>query len=127
MEGISLNYKRRVVPSKVLPPKLLKGYYDKNQDVLLEVESWLSKNGLTILFTLQEAYGDETVWLGSDHNIYIGTEKCPNKDWLKKCLLRDSPGLLRVVLKEGWTQEEMFEELKKRSEALFDWYKDIEE
>ena len=57
MARTSLKYERRIKPSKVLPPDLIHGYYTKTK--LSEVEEWLAKNGLTILFTLGEAYGDE--------------------------------------------------------------------
>ena len=85
---------------------------------LKEIEDWLGKNGLTILFTLGEAYGDETVYLGSDQKIYIGTEKLPKKAWLKKCLLSHSSELLQKAVKERWTRHEIFRELKKLSEMV---------
>ncbi len=113
-----MKYRRKVKPSKVLPSDLILGYYEKDPQTLREVEKWLLKNGLTILFTLEEAYGDETVFLGEDHFIYIGTEALPKKDWLKKCLLKQSHDLLLQSIKEDWSKEKMFEELKKRSDVV---------
>lgn len=110
-----MKYKRTIKPSKVLPPSYIKGYYSKDAQTLIDVEKWLDKNGLTILFTLGEAYGDERVYLGVDGHIYIGTGKLPKKDWLKKLLLRESTELLQQAIKENWTRKKMYEELKKRS------------
>ena len=113
-----MKFSRRVQPFKVLPPDLIHGFYAKDPNKLKEIEDWLGKNGLTILFTLGEAYGDETVYLGSDQKIYIGTEKLPKKAWLKKCLLRHSSELLQKAVKERWTRHEIFRELKKLSEMV---------
>ena len=110
-----MRYKRAVKPSKVLPPSYISGYYGKDPQTLLVIEKWLKKNGLTILFTLGEAYGDETVWLDNDGHIYIGTDKLPRKDWLKRCLLKISPDLLRESVRDKWTPKKMFERLKNRS------------
>ena len=118
MEVISLKYKRKVKPSKVLPPDLIRGFYEKDIETLKEVSSWLDKNGLTILFTLEEAYGDERVYLDDDGNIYIGTEKLPKKDWLKKCLHRHSPELLVQAIQEDWVRKKMFEMLKNLSDVV---------
>ena len=115
----TLKYKRKVKPSKVLPADLLRGYYNKDAQVLKEVQAWLDKNGLTILFTLQEAYGDENVFLDGDGHIYIGTENIPSKDWMKKCLHKHDPSLLVKAIKEDWTMDQIFEELKKLSESSF--------
>lgn len=104
-----------VKPSKVLPPSYVKGYYDKDPQTLAKIEEWLSKNGLTILFTLGEAYGNETVYLDVDGHIYIGTEKIPRKDWLKKLLLKEDVGKLQQAIKEKWGPKKMFEELKNHS------------
>lgn len=117
----TLKYSRLVKPSKVLPPDLIVGFYNQNPESLKEVEDWLRKNGLTILFTLGEAYGDESVFLGEDNRIYIGTEKVPKKNWLKKCLLKHSPDLLQQAIKENWSQIKLYEELKKISESLSGW------
>jgi len=111
-----LKYERLVKPSKILPPDLIRGYYEQDAQILKEIEAWLSKNGLTILFTLGEAYGNESVYLGKDNRVYIGTDKIHRKNWLKKQVLRVSTELLQRVTREGWTRKEMFEELKKRSE-----------
>ena len=116
MARLSLKYERLVKPSKVLPPDLIRGYYEQDAESLKEIEVWLSKNGLTILFTLGEAYGNESVYLGKDNRVYIGTDKIPRIDWLKKQLLRVSTELLQQAIKEGWTRKKIFEELKKRSE-----------
>ena len=116
MARLSLKYERLVKPSKILPPDLLRGYYEQDAQSLKEIEAWLSKNGLTILFTLGEAYGNESVYLGKDNRVYIGTDKIHRKNWLKKQVLRVSTELLQRVTREGWTRKEMFEELKKRSE-----------
>lgn len=116
MARLSLKYERLVKPSKILPPDLIRGYYEQDAKSLKEIEAWLSKNGLTILFTLGEAYGNESVYLGKDNRVYIGTDKIPRKNWLKKQVLRVSTELLQRVTREGWTRKEMFEELKKRSE-----------
>lgn len=116
MARLSLKYERLVKPSKVLPPDLIRGYYEQEAKSLKEIEAWLSKNGLTILFTLGEAYGNESVYLGEDNRVYIGTEKIPRIDWLKKQLLRVSTELLQQAIREGWTRKKMFDELKKRSE-----------
>ena len=116
MARLSLKYERLVKPSKVLPPDLIRGYYEQDAKSLKEIEVWLSKNGLTILFTLGEAYGNESVYLGKDNRVYIGTDKIPRIDWLKKQLLRVSTELLQQAIKEGWTRKKIFEELKKRSE-----------
>jgi len=116
MESLSLKYERLVKPSKVLPPDLIRGYYEQDAKILKEIETWLSKNGLTILFTLGEAYGNESIYLGKDNRVYIGTEKIPRINWLKKQILRVDTELLQKVTREGWTRKEMFEELKKRSE-----------
>lgn len=105
----------------VLPPDLIAGFYKEDPDCLKEVEEWLSKNGLTILFTLGEAYGDESVFLGEDKRIYIGTEKVPNKNWLKKCILKHSPELLQQAIKEKWSQRKLYEELKNISKTLSGW------
>ena len=110
-----MKYKRCIRPSKILPPSLILGYYEKDPQALIEVGKWLDKNGLTIMFTLGEAYGDESVWLGDDGHIYIGSKKLPKKSWLKKCLLKISPELLRESIQESWKPKKMFEELKKRS------------
>lgn len=115
MARLSLKYERLVKPSKVLPPDLIRGYYEQDSVSLKEIEVWLSKNGLTILFTLGEASGDESVYLGKDNKIYIGTEKIPRKDWLKKLLLDESVSLLQQALREDWTRKKMFEELKNKS------------
>ena len=111
-----MRYERLVKPSKVLPPDLIRGYYEQDAKSLKEIEVWLFKNGLTILFTLGEAYGNESVYLGKDNRVYIGTDKIPRIDWLKKQLLRVSTELLQQAIKEGWTRKKIFEELKKRSE-----------
>ena len=116
MARLPLKYERLVKPSKVLPPDLIRGYYEKDTKSLKDIEAWLSKNGLTILFTLGEAYGNESVYLGEDNRVYIGTEKIPRINWLKKQLLRVSTNLLQEAVIEGWTRKKMFEELKKRSE-----------
>tara|TARA_B000000557_G_C20470893_1_gene315409 strand:+ start:183 stop:551 length:369 start_codon:yes stop_codon:yes gene_type:complete len=116
MARLSLKYERLVKPSKVLPPDLIRGYYEQDAKSLKEIEVWLSKNGLTILFTLGEAYGNESVYLGKDNRVYIGTDKIPRIDWLKKQLLRVSTELLQQAIKEGWTRKKIFEELKKISE-----------
>lgn len=116
MASLSLKYERLVKPSKVLPPDLIRGYYEQEVKSLKEIETWLFKNGLTILFTLGEAYGNESVYLGKDNRVYIGTEKIPRINWLKKQILREGTELLQRVVREGWTRKEMFEELKKRSE-----------
>jgi hypothetical protein len=116
MARLSLKYERLVKPSKILPPDLIRGYYEQDAQSLKEIEAWLSKNGLTILFTLGEAYGNESVYLGKDNRVYIGTDKIHRKNWLKKQVLRVSTELLQRVTREGWTRKEMFEELKKRSE-----------
>lgn len=116
MARLSLKYERLVVPSKVLPPDLIRGYYEQDAKTLKEIEAWLSKNGLTILFTLGEAYGNESVYLGKDGKIYIGTEKIPSIDWLKKLLHAQSVDLLREAIKDGWTRKKMFDVLKKKSE-----------
>ena len=110
-----MKYKRHIRPSKILPPSLIRGYYDKDPKALIEVEKWLYKNGLTIMFTLGEAYGDESVWLGDDGHIYIGSKKLPKKIWLKKCLSKISTELLIESIQEAWKPKKMFEELKKRS------------
>lgn len=115
MARLSLKYERLVKPSKVLPPDLIRGYYEQDSVSLKEIEVWLSKNGLTILFTLGEASGDESVYLGKDNKIYIGTEKIPRKDWLKKLLLDESVSLLQQALREDWTRKKMFEVLKNKS------------
>ena len=112
----TLKYKRRVKPNKVLPADLLIGYYNKDPQTLKEVESWLNKNGLTILFTLQEAHGDESVFLDQDGHIYIGTKSLPTKEWLKKCLHKHDPNILVQAIKEDWTKRKMFETLKKLSD-----------
>jgi hypothetical protein len=116
MARLSLKYERLVKPSKVLPPDLIRGYYEQDLKSIKEIEAWLSKNGLTILFTLGEAYGNESVYLGEDSRVYIGTEKIPRIDWLKKQILRVSTELLQQAIREGWTRKKMFEVLKKRSE-----------
>lgn len=116
MARLSLKYERLVKPSKVLPPDLIRGYYEQDAKILKEIEAWLYKNGLTILFTLGEAYGNESVYLGKDNRVYIGTGKIPRINWLKKQILRVDTELLQRVNREGWTRKEMFEELKKRSE-----------
>ena len=116
MARLSLKYERLVKPSKILPPDLIRGYYEQDAQSLKEIEAWLSKNGLTILFTLGEAYGNESVYLGKDNRVYIGTDKIHRKQWLKNQVLRVSAELLQRVTREGWTRKEMFEELKKRSE-----------
>ena len=116
MASLSLKYERLVKPSKVLPPDLIRGYYEQEVKSLKEIETWLFKNGLTILFTLGEAYGNESVYLGKDNRVYIGTEKIPRINWLKEQILREGTELLQRVVREGWTRKEMFEELKKRSE-----------
>jgi hypothetical protein len=113
---LSLKYERLVKPSKVLPPDLIRGYYEQDPQALIEIDSWLTKNGLTILFTLGEAYGNESVYLGNDGKIYIGTDKIPRIDWLKKLLLKVNVGLLQQAIKEGWDRKKMFEILKKKSE-----------
>lgn len=116
MARLSLKYERLVKPSKVLPPDLIRGYYEQDVNSLKEIESWLFKNGLTILFTLGEAYGNECVYLGKDNRVYIGTEKIPRINWLKKQLLRVSTELLQQAIKEDWTRKKMFEVLKNKSE-----------
>ena len=110
-----MKYKRAIKPSVILPADLILGYYEKDPQTLKEVESWLSKNGLTIMFTLQEAYGNESVFLHTDGHIYIGSHKVPSKDWLKKLLLKISPNLLRQAVAEDWSKIKMYEEIKKRS------------
>ena len=116
MAKLSLKYERLIKPSKVLPPDLISGCYSQDPKCLKEVEVWLSKNGLTILFTLGEAYGNESVYLGKDNKIYMGTERIPRATWLRKQLLGISVGILQQAIKEKWSVKEMFEELKKRSE-----------
>ena len=116
MATFPLKYERLFKPSKVLPPDLIRGYYEQDAKSLKEIEVWLSKNGLTILFTLGEAYGNESVYLGKDSRVYIGTEKIPRIDWLKKMLLGVSVELLQEAIREGWTRKKMFGELKKKSE-----------
>lgn len=116
MAILPLKYERLVKPSKVLPPDLIRGYYEQDAKTLKDIEVWLFKNGLTILFTLGEAYGDESVYLGKDNRVYIGTEKVPRINWLKKQLLRVSTDLLQEAVREGWGRKKIFEELKKRSE-----------
>ncbi len=113
-----LKYKRKVKPSKVLPPDLIRGFYEKDVETLKEVSRWLDKNGLTILFTLEEAYGDERVYLDNDGYIYIGTDKIPKKDWLKKCLHRHSPELLIQATQEKWVSKKMFSVLKNLSDVV---------
>ena len=116
MAKLSLRYERLVKPSKVLPPDLIRGYYEQDPNSLKEIESWLFKNGLTILFTLGEAYGDESVYLGKENKVYIGTEKIPRINWLRKQLLRVDPQLLQQSIREGWTRKKMFDMLKNKSE-----------
>ena len=116
MARLSLKYERLVKPSKVLPPDLIRGYYEQDAKSLKEIEDWLSKNGLTILFTLGEAYGNESVYLGKDNRVYIGTEKIPRINWLKKLLLGVSTELLQQAIRESWTRKKMFDVLKKISE-----------
>lgn len=116
MARLSLKYERLVKPSKVIPPDLIRGYYEQDAKVLKEIDAWLSKNGLTILFTLGEAYGNESVYLGKDNRVYIGTDRIPRIDWLKKLLLGVSTELLQQAIRESWGRKKMFEELKKRSE-----------
>ena len=111
-----LKYKRQVKPNKVLPASLLRGSYAQDPPTLHKVKSWLDKNGLTILFTLQEAYGNESVYLHTDGNIYIGTKTLPPKEWLKKCLHKHDPALLMKAIKEDWSKKKMFETLKILSE-----------
>jgi hypothetical protein len=115
MERVSLKYSRRIQPKRLIPPSLLRGYYNNDPLTLIEVRKWVNKNGLTILFTLGEAYGNETVWLDSDGHLYMGTNKIPNIDWLRKKLLELDPQTLKKCLSEKWTRKKMFEELKKRS------------
>jgi len=116
MERLSLKYERLVKPSKVLPPDLIRGYYEQDVNSLKEIEDWLFKNGLTILFTLGDAYGNESVYLGKDNRVYIGTEKIPRINWLRKQLLRVDKGLLQQAIREGWTRKKMFDILKNKSE-----------
>ena len=116
MEGLSLKYERLVKPSKVLPPDLIRGYYEQDAKSLKDIDGWLLKNGLTILFTLGEAYGDESVYLGKDNKVYIGTEKMPRKDWMRKQILRIDTTLLEQAFREGWSRKKMFEVLKITSE-----------
>lgn len=116
MARISLKYERLVKPSKVLPPDLIRGYYEQDANSLKEIEDWLFKNGLTILFTLGEAYGNESVYLGKDNRVYIGTEKIPRVNWLKKQLLGISTELLHKAIREDWTRKKMFDVLKNKSE-----------
>ena len=111
-----LKYKRQVKPNKVLPASLLIGYYAQDPHTLHKVKSWLDKNGLTILFTLQEAYGNEDVYLHTDGKIYIGTKTLPPKEWLKKCLHKHDPMILMKAIKEDWSKKKMFETLKILSE-----------
>lgn len=110
-----MKYELPVKPSKVLPPSYIRGYYEKDPQTLVEVRKWLAKNGLTILFTRGDAYGDESVYLGKDDHIYIGTDKTPDKDWVKRCLLKIDRSLLESALKEKWSTEKMFDELKKHA------------
>ena len=116
MARLSLKYERLVKPSKVLPPDLIRGYYEQDVNSLKEIEDWLFKNGLTILFTLGDAYGNESVYLGKDNRVYIGTEKIPRINWLRKQLLRVDKGLLQQAIREGWTRKKMFDILKNKSE-----------
>ena len=116
MAKLSLKYERLIKPSKVLPPDLISGYYSQDPKCLKEVGVWLSKNGLTILFTLGEAYGNESVYLGKDNKIYMGSERIPRVTWLRKQLLGVSVELLQQAIKEDWTVKKMFDVLKKKSE-----------
>jgi hypothetical protein len=119
---IFVKYRRPVKPSKVLPPSLIRGYYEKDAETLVLIQQWLEKNGLTILFTLEEAYGNETVWLDEDGLIYIGTAEIPKKKWLKKCLVRLDRELFLQSLKEKWSTEKYFVELKKALGNPSVWY-----
>jgi hypothetical protein len=116
MARLSLKYERLVKPSKVLPPDLIRGYYEQDVNSLKEIEDWLFKNGLTILFTLGDAYGNESVYLGKDNRVYIGTEKIPRINWLRKQLLRVDKELLQQAIRESWTRKKMFDILKNKSE-----------
>jgi hypothetical protein len=111
-----LKYERRVKPSVVLPPDLIRGYYERDPVALEGVRSWLDKNGLTILFTLEEAYGDESVYLGDDFYIYIGTPRPPKKHWMLKLLRKHNPNQLSQAIKENWPASQIHNFLKKRSE-----------
>ena len=111
-----MKYERLVKPSKVLPPDLIRGYYEQDVNSLKEIEGWLFKNGLTILFTLGDAYGNESVYLGKDNRVYIGTEKIPRINWLRKQLLRVDKELLQQAIRESWTRKKMFDILKNKSE-----------
>ena len=119
-----MKYKRLIRPSLVLPPDLIRGFYERDEKTLGDVNKWLDKNGLNILFTLGYAYGNERVFLDEDNRIYIGTDKLPSVDWLKKCLLKQSNDLLSQAIKEKWDQKKMFNELKKSTNCYSTLYKD---
>ena len=108
-----IRYKCKVKPSCVLPPDLIKGYYNKDPEALKDASAWVERNGLIILFTNHRAYGQEKVWLDEDGDIYIGWAKLPSKDTLKKWLALSHPELMREV--SSWKASEMF---KKYSEKV---------
>jgi hypothetical protein len=101
-----MKYKRKVRPSLVLPPDLIRGFYEQDPSALDEVNKWVDKNGLVILMTLQKALGDEEVWY-EDGFIYMGWSKLPLLKELRKWLHDLGGDHLQRAVKEKWTRKKI--------------------
>ena len=109
-----MRYKREIKPSFILPPSYIRGFYQKDPEILNKCVEWVETNGLIILFTLQRAFGDETVWVDlTEHKIYVGSKTLPTKVFLLKQLFVVDNTLVNQAHKENWNRRKIFDELKK--------------
>ena len=107
-----VRYKCKVKPSCVLPPDLIKGFYNRDPEALKDAESWVKRNGLIILFTNHRAYGQEEVWLDPDGHIYIGWTQLPRKESLRRWLALSHPELISKAA--SWERSQMFKKYSER-------------
>jgi hypothetical protein len=108
-----VSYRRPVIPSAVLPPDLIRGYYNREEQAMSEVRSWVDRNGLTILFTFGKIKGDERVIVDDQGGIYVEWDSLPKKKDLCRWLGDISVETLREALAQDWTRKQMFNEIIK--------------
>jgi len=109
-----MRYKRQINPSFILPPDLVRGFYERDAEALSEASSWVEKNGMFILMTYQYVSGDETAWVDeAEGKIYVGTKTLPKRVDMRRWLTQIDPALTRLSISQEWTNKNLFEELSK--------------
>lgn len=101
-----VRYRCRVKPSCILPPDLVRGFYERDPDALREAEAWVEKNGLIILFTNHRAWGQEEVKVHPDGYIYVEWCGLPPKRDMLRWLAQSSPEY--VVEAASWKPKKIF-------------------